>query len=156
MRLAFATVIAALAQGAPSGGPTFVPPTGGGGKAELTFPSTGDTAVIAKDPHMWNEGDSIEGVRETSLRVATALVGTWTVRNFLDPSGHLQVAVRLNGVKIGSFVVTDKNGTSVPIDLHFPAVSGPKFTLRYEVTANVESGAGSIQTTWGDSKLTLQ
>ena len=151
MRLALVAGFAALAAR-----PAFVPPQPSRAKAEVTFPATGDTATISKDPHIWNQGDAIVGVRETQLTVATSLVGTWDVKNYLDPNGHLPVDVTLNGVKIGSFVVTEKDGSSVPIELHFPAVAGPRFTLRYEVMTSVESGAGSVQTTWDASKLSLR
>lgn len=135
------------------------------GPATFTFPATGDTKTVKSEPALWNAGDAIEGTRTTGLAAATSLKGTWDLANndlsnacgLLGLSaGKLPVDVSLNGTVIGSLTIKKGTGLSVPIALTFPAVSGPTYTLRYEVKTTVTSGCGSIQTTFDVSKLTLE
>ncbi len=136
-----------------------------GGVTELTFPATGDTKTIKKDPAIWNLGDAIEGTRKTKLAAATKLTGTWDfATNSLGTAcgplglgnGRLAVDVTINGAPVGSLVVQKASGTSVPIAFTFAAVVGPIYTLRYQVTATVTSGCGAVESAWDVSKLSLE
>jgi len=142
---------------------TAVADTGSTGSGEITFPATGDTKSIAKDPYIWTNGDYLEGSRTTTLASATSLTGTWNVTNsvgtcglFGTTTGKVNVDVLLNGTKVGALVIKGSTGASVPIALTFPAVTGPTYKLRYQLTATVASGCGQIETSWDTSKLTLK
>ncbi|MBK7395140.1 MAG: hypothetical protein IPJ34_02260 [Myxococcales bacterium] len=135
------------------------------GPATFVFPATGDTKTVKTEPALWNAGDAIAGSRTTGLAAATSLTGTWDLANndlsnacgLLGVSvGKVPVDVSLNGTVIGSITIQKSTGLSVPIAFTFPAVSGPTYTLRYEVKTTVTSGCGSIQTAFDVSKLTLE
>lgn len=131
--------------------------------ADITFPATGDTKVISKDPYMWTSGDSIEGARTTTLPSATSISGTWNITNsigtcglFGTTTGKVNVDVSINGTKVGSLVIKSGTGSAVPISFTFGAITGPTYTIKYQLTATVASGCGQIESSWDTSKLTLK
>lgn len=131
--------------------------------ADITFPATGDTKVISKDPYIWTSGDYIEGSRTTTLPSATSITGTWKITNSIGTcgllgttTGKVNADVSINGTKVGSLVIKSSTGTSVPISFTFPAITGPTYKIRYQLTATVASGCGQIETSWDTSTLTLK
>lgn len=134
-------------------GPTFV------------FPATGDKKTVKVEPAFWNAGDAVSGTRTLLAASVSKLTGAWelTANDLSDKCGllgttkaSLPVAVSVNGTKVGTVVLEKASGLSVPLAFTFPAIAGPVYTVRYEVTTTVATGCGNVQTTWDVSKLTLE
>ncbi len=144
---------AADAGGTDAGGYTF------------TFPVVGeDTASLSSFGTMCDKDNYLTGMRTTTLATVTSLDGVFElVFNSLgtdcpalpDAGGKDTIEVTLNGVVVGSFPVLPSSGTSIPVALTFPPVTGPSYTLKLRSKFTVPSGCGCFEPK-AESKYTLR
>jgi hypothetical protein len=115
---------------------------GSGVEETVDFPMPGDTRVTASGSNFWNAGDYVQGTRSTGVASISAVTIHLEI-GYNSLSGDTQdVAFIINGVTVGTFSVAGGN-TAIDESFSFASISGPAYTLRYETTRTVTSGAGS-------------
>jgi hypothetical protein len=135
------------------------PCTGGscgssGGSAFFTFPGWADTWYIASDPYLWNFGDYYQGVRSTSLSCATSVSFTlYADETYLD-GDVLDLRLSINGTSVASFSFPMYSYVQ-SYSFSFPAITGPTYTIRLEVTRTVAYLCGSVALSRDLSSWTL-
>ncbi|MBN1769731.1 MAG: hypothetical protein JXB32_00605 [Deltaproteobacteria bacterium] len=126
-----------------------------GGTATFYFPDWSDSAYIVGDPYMWNYGDYYQGTRSTSLACATSVTFTlYNDENWLD-GDVLALRVSINGTVVGDFSYP-AYVYSTTQSFSFPAILGPTYTIRLEVTRTVAYLCGSVVMSLGWSDWTLR
>jgi Cys-rich repeat protein len=63
--------------------------------------------------------------------------------NSLAPDAFVDWDVLINGILVGSFRINSGQTGPVALDLKFPAITGPTYTIRFEVKNEVAPGEGS-------------
>jgi hypothetical protein len=117
----------------------------GNGSKVVDFPTAADPRFTATGVDLpWNAGDWFEGVRMTTVPSIGQLdIHLEIVNNGLTPCGFQEAEVSINGVALGTFTVVQNDTV---IDQSFPvvpAIAGPVYTIRYEITATVAGGCGA-------------
>ena len=107
----------------------------------VVFPAPGDTRVSLRGDRPWNAGDSIQGVRTTGLPSITGVTLPLRIDNSLSCDSQ-DMRLRINGTAVGA-VIVPAGAPMVNVDLTFPAIAGPTYTVRLETTRTVGSGCGS-------------
>lgn len=126
-----------------------------GGSATFYFPDWGDSGYVAGNPYLWNYGDYYQGTRFTSLSCATSVSFTlWNDENWLD-CDVLDLRVSINGTVVGNFSYPPY-AYAVTQSFTFPAITGPTYTIRLEVTRTVAYLCGSVALSIGWSDWTLR
>ncbi|MFI5299876.1 MAG: hypothetical protein ACHREM_17450 [Polyangiales bacterium] len=125
------------------------------GSATFVFPKETDPRHLQDDPWMWHLGDWIEGTRDTSLPSVTTLSGVLKVDNQISDCGDYKIDVVLNQRTVGT-VTLPAHAESLQIDLIFPRVAGPTYTLKYIGAEQVASGCGSIKLVYDTTEVTLK
>jgi hypothetical protein len=89
-------------------------------------------------------GDSVEETFSTGAgKIDRAFFKFIVPTNSLDPGAFVDWDVLINGVLVGSFRINEGQTGPVALDLKFPAIAGPNYTIRFEVKNEVAGGAGS-------------
>jgi len=124
--------------------------------ATVDFPNSSDTSFTASGGgYYWTAGDYVQGSRTTSLGSTTsANIHIAISGNFLS-GDTVDMRMSINGTAVGTFSITSASTSAFDTTLSFPAVTGPTYTLRYEVTRTVISGDGSIAIAASGSSVTL-
>ncbi len=112
---------------------------------QVVFPTSADTWQVSSYPYWWHVGDTVYGDHNVSLgsvdHVDISLKIDYTV---LSGGGHVDLDLRLNGITVGSFSITEADGTGyVNRSFDFAPMS-PPFEIRYYETNQVEPGLGSV------------
>lgn len=131
-----------------AGDETFVPQTYSGNPDRATsvaFPTSLDTFAVTFYPYWWNTGDTVYGTHSVDEAcVCHADVALKISYNVLNSGGYVDLDFRINGTTVGSFRITEADGTGyVYGSFDFPAQCG-RLELRYYETNTVAPGAGSI------------
>jgi hypothetical protein len=130
------------------GDETHVPGTYDGdalGGGVVPFPTSGDTWAVMFYPYWWNVGDTAFGVHDPGISSVNHADVTLKISfNVLNGGGHVDLDFRIDGVTVGSFVVTEADGLGTVVGSFDFAAMTPPFELRYYATNTVASGAGSI------------
>lgn len=134
---------------------TAVPPMDTGVGTTVTFPAFSDTFNIKYDPNFWNLGDFIQGSRPTALPSITTLTGTILIDNAMT-CGTLALNVTVNSKVAGTVTITSTSGNAVPMNLTFPAVTGPTYVLRYQAGNTIKGGCGVVVIDEVTNKVTLK
>jgi hypothetical protein len=103
--------------------------------------------------YFWTVGDWVEGSRSTSLSSTTSVTIHIAVDNFLSCDND-DFRMLINGVEVGRFTILAGSAT-YDGSFSYGAITGPTYTLRYEVTRTVASGCGSLSFAPSGSSVTL-
>jgi hypothetical protein len=110
----------------------------------FSFPDTTDTYTVVNYPYWWETGDHVEGSRSLLNSVDhvdyTIVLGS----NFLGGGAQVDLALRINGITVGSFSIL-QGEMMKNVSFDFAPISGPIYTVRLEETNTVPPGLGSIQ-----------
>lgn len=111
----------------------------------VLFPTSQDTWNVAFYPYWWNAGDTVYGNHTVNMGVVShADIALKISSTVLNGGGEVDLDFRINGVTVGSFVITEQDGTNfVYHSFDFTPVA-PPFELRYYETNTVFSGGGSV------------
>ena len=101
----------------------------------------------------WEAGDWVEGSRSTSLGSTSSATIHISLYNYLTCDND-DFRMLINGVEVGRFTIVAGSPT-LDASFSYGAISGPTYTLRYEVTRTVASGCGSITFAPSGSSVTL-
>lgn len=123
------------------------------GHSTFAFPSAGST-VVASDGVVgpgqyggfWSaaRGDSVTETFSGPVAVNRAVLRLGVPSNSLSAGNGVDWAVEVNGQVVGSFsVAAGETGTKV-VDLSFPPIAGPDYTVSIRVTNEVPTFGGSI------------
>jgi hypothetical protein len=111
----------------------------------VIFPTSADTWNVLYYPYWWNAGDTVYGVHDVNLDSATHVDLVFKISyTVLNSGGHVDLDFRINGTTVGSFVVTEADGTGYIYESFDFDPIAPPFELRYYETNTVAPGAGSI------------
>lgn len=122
-------------------------------QTHVDFPVATDT-IVNQSGYFWTAGDHAEGSRATDLPyVRSANVHVAVALNVLG-GDTVDFRLLINGVDAGTFKIP-QTVTTFDATLTFPAVSGPNYVIRYEVTRTVGAGLGSIQIDYTKSTVDL-
>ena len=103
--------------------------------------------------YFWTVGDWIQGTRGTSLGSTSSVSIHIAIDNYLSCDND-DFRMLINGIEVGRFTMLAGSPT-VDTSFSFAPISGPTYTLRYEVTRTVASGCGSIDFAPSGSSVTL-
>jgi hypothetical protein len=111
----------------------------------VIFPTSADTWDVLYYPYWWNVGDTVYGVYDVDLDYASHVDLVFKISyTVLNSGGHVDLDFRINGTTVGSFVVTEADGTGyIYQSFDFDPIA-PPFELRYYETNTVDPGEGSI------------
>jgi hypothetical protein len=132
-----------------------------GGDGTFLFPRSGDGSKPGSSStgfSMTDVGSYVIGARTTTLPVATSFSSTIQYNNYLANSYtcHVTYDIYLNGTKIGSSGAGNQQ-TSSAVNLSFPAIAGPTYTILYVTTASpTETGCGALYLKKDTSSVTLK
>jgi hypothetical protein len=134
-------------------GEPALPPASVIAAATMAFPSASST-VVGSYPFMnateiggfWSvaRGDSVTETFPTSEPYVKRAIFDFVVpTNVLSGGNSVHWDVLINGVLIGSFTVVQGQTGPVHLDFSFAPITGPNYTIRFEVTNEVPSFQGS-------------
>ena len=128
--------------------------------ATVDFPNSSDPSFTSSGAgYFWTAGDWVEGSRGTSLgSTSSASIHINIAENWLcGDTADMQMLI--NGTVVGSFSVPGNGCGGAPstfdTSFSFGAISGPTYTLRYQVTRTVAGGDGSFMLAGSGSSVTL-
>ena len=111
----------------------------------VLFPTSADTWNVTYYPYWWNAGDTVYGNHTVAMgsvsHVDLALKIDYTV---LNGGGHVDLDFRINGTTVGSFSITEADGSGTVYHSFDFAPVTPPFELRYYETNTVGGGLGSV------------
>jgi hypothetical protein len=128
------------------------------GPVTVTFPlrppDTASATISGGHYYYYTYGDYVRGSRTTSLpQTSGATVSLGIVYNGLGDACDFRMLI--NGIQVGTFRVSP-GASTVSASFSFATITGPTYTLEYEVTRTVRLGSGSIQLNMdGGSTVTL-
>ena len=112
---------------------------------QVVFPTSADTWQVSSYPYWWHVGDTVYGTHDVSLPTVDHVDVVLKISySSLNAGGHVDLDLRLNGTTVGSFIITQADGTGYVNHSFDFAPMAPPFELRYYETNLVASGAGSV------------
>lgn len=111
----------------------------------VLFPTAADTWEMVYYPNWWNAGDTVYGTHDVNLPyVNHAEVQLKIFSNVLSSGGHVDLDFQIDGVTVGSVVITEGDGVGYVYASFDFANMTPPFELRWFETNTVAPGAGSM------------
>jgi hypothetical protein len=116
------------------------------------FPSTDSTVVASmrfiddnEVGYFWSaaRGDLISETFTSASPINRTILAVEVVRNVLNSGAFVDWNVEINGVIIGSFRVVQSFIGPVTVDISFPPIPGPEYTVTIRVINEVAPGEGS-------------
>lgn len=120
----------------------------------LVFPDQGDARLQQRPGTYSQDGDFVEGARRPPLPSVRAAEVSLAIDNRLTCDA-LELALIINGVTVGSTVIPP-GLTSLSQAFAFPPITGPNYSLRYEVLRDVAPMCGGVELPLGVSSITLR
>jgi hypothetical protein len=121
----------------------------------LQFPLSSDTTHILSGTNYWNAGDYVDGSRVAGLTSSVSCVIHIVLTGSLTACGTQSMEMLINGTVVGTFAIV-MGQTTVDTMFNYAAIAGPTYDLRYQTTATVASGCGSMGIVDMGSTVTLQ
>jgi len=112
----------------------------------VIFPSSSDTYEIYHSYlWWWHVGDKVYGDRTLTLDSVNKVdMRLQITESVLWGSGHCDMFLSINGVKVGSWQVLEGD-TVIERTFTFDPITGPVYSIKIEETNEVEPGKGSCQ-----------
>ena len=119
----------------------------------LSFPEIGDARLKQIGGLFSQDGDFVEGARRPPIASVGSAQINLDVQNGLMCDA-VDVQVSINGTVIEIFSIT-AGQRQIQRNVVFPALGGPNFSIRYEVTRDVAPNCGGVDFPDGVSTITL-